>query len=86
MVDRTADLLTEALGPALAARYPQALQPQLLARLMGMFELNNLALVVPNPLHVYLEGLQDDALQDVMAMLGERPTWHASHTFDHHIH
>lgn len=70
MVDRTATLLTAALGPTLAERYPQVLQPQLLARIMGMFELNNLALVVPNPLYLYLEGLQDGAMQQVAAMLG----------------
>lgn len=70
MVDDMATLLAASLGPSLAARYPQLLQPQLLARLMGMFELNNLALVVPNPLHVYFQGLQDEAMQEIADMLG----------------
>lgn len=71
MVDHTARLLTDTLGPTLIARYPSILEPPLLARLMGMFELNNLALVVPNPLHAYFDSLQEDAMDRVTAMLGK---------------
>ncbi len=72
MTQQCLDLFITTLPPTMVDRYAPLLHVNVLGRIMGMFELNNLSVVVANPLQRYLESIQDDkdAVEGLAAMLG----------------